>query len=60
MFAAGLRGGHKKRRTEQSTREDSIAETWFDPIRNPVTGKVHRAIIEIPEGFKSSDWIKHL
>jgi hypothetical protein len=31
-----------------------IAEAWLEPIRNPVTGKVHRAIIEIPEGFESS------
>ena len=31
-----------------------IAEAWFEPIRNPVTGKVHRAIIEIPEGFESN------
>jgi hypothetical protein len=46
---------HKeKRRTEQSTKEDAIAEAWLEPIRNPVTGKVHRAIIEIPEGFESS------
>ena len=54
--AAGARiGGHKeKRRTEQSTKEDTIAEAWLEPIRNPVTGKVHRAIIEIPEGFESS------
>jgi|ERR1051325_1460319 hypothetical protein len=31
-----------------------IAEAWLEPIRNPVTGKVHRAIIEIPEGFESN------
>jgi hypothetical protein len=23
----------------------NIAEAWLEPIRNPVTGKVHRAII---------------
>ena len=37
--------------------EDSkniIAEAWLEPIRNPVTGKVYRAIIEIPEGFEST------
>jgi hypothetical protein len=50
VFAAGVKG-HKKRR-EQS--KDTIAEAWLEPIRNPVTGKVHRAIIEIPEGFESS------
>jgi hypothetical protein len=50
-------GGHKekRRRTEQSTKEDAIAaEAWLEPIRNPVTGKIHRAIIEIPEAFESS------
>ena len=53
--AAARIGGHKeKRRTEQSTREDTIAGAWLEPIRNPVTGKVHRTIIEIPEGFESS------
>jgi hypothetical protein len=31
-----------------------VAEAWLEPIRNPVTGKAHRAIIEIPEGFESS------
>ena len=40
------------RRKEQS--QDIIAEAWLEPIRNPVTGKAHRAIIEIPEGFESS------
>ena len=45
----------KRRRTEQSTKEDTIAaEAWLEPIRNPVTGKVHRAIIEIPEAFEST------
>ena len=52
VFAAavGVREGHKRRR-EQS--KDSIAEAWLEPIRNPVTGKIHRAIIEIPDGFES-------
>jgi hypothetical protein len=55
VFAVEIRGGHKeKRRGQQSTKEDTIAEAWLEPIRNPVTGKVHRAIIEIPEGFESS------
>lgn len=30
------------------------AEAWLEPIRNPVTGQIHRAIIEIPEGFESN------
>ena len=55
VFAAEIRGGHKqKRRGQPPTKEDTIAEAWLEPIRNPVTGKVHRAIIEIPEGFESS------
>ena len=32
----------------------NIAEAWLEPITNPVTGKVHRAIIEIPEAFESN------
>jgi hypothetical protein len=48
---AGIRGD-KKRKKEQS--QDIIAEAWLEPILNPVTGKVHRAIIEIPKGFESS------
>lgn len=48
--AAAVRG-HERRR-EQS--KNTIAEAWLEPIINPVTGKVHRAIIEIPEGFESS------
>ena len=39
-------------RGEQS--KNVIAEAWLEPIRNPVTGKAHRAIIEIPEGFEST------
>lgn len=31
-----------------------IAEAWLEPIRNPVTGKVHCAIIELPEGFEAT------
>lgn len=50
VFAAEIRGREKRR--EQS--KDTIAEAWLEPIRNPVTGKVHRAIIELPEGFESS------
>lgn len=28
--------------------------SWLKPIRNPVTGKVHRAIVELPRGFEIS------
>ena len=31
-----------------------FAESWLEPIRNPVTGEVHRAIIELPSGFEAS------
>ena len=41
-------------RTKGEQSQDIIAEAWLEPIRNPVTGKVHRAIIEIPEAFESS------
>jgi len=41
-----------RQKGEQS--QNIIAEAWLEPIRNPVTGNVHRAIIEIPEGFESS------
>ncbi len=33
---------------------DDIAEAWLEPIRNPVTGEIHRAIIELPSGFEAS------
>lgn len=33
---------------------DDYAEAWLEPIRNPITGKVHRAIIEIPGGFEAN------
>jgi hypothetical protein len=29
-------------------------DAWLEPIRNLVTGKVHRAIIELPEGIESN------
>ncbi|MGI0028905.1 MAG: DUF1326 domain-containing protein [Nitrososphaera sp.] len=31
-----------------------FAEAWLEPIRNPVTGEIHRAIIELPSGFEAS------
>ena len=33
---------------------EEIAEAWLEPIRNPVTGEVHRAIIELPGGFEAA------
>jgi hypothetical protein len=53
--AKGLENNNKqgiRGKGEQS--QDIIVEARLEPIRNPVTGKVHRAIIEIPEGFESS------
>jgi hypothetical protein len=49
--AVSILGKGDKKRVQY---KDTIAEAWLEPIRNPVTGKVHRAIIEIPEGFESS------
>ncbi len=34
--------------------DKTVGEAWLEPIRNPVTGKVHRAIIELPEGFEAA------
>ena len=31
-----------------------LGEAWLEPMTNPVTGKVHRAIIELPEGFEAT------
>jgi hypothetical protein len=31
-----------------------IAGAQLEPMRNPVTGKIHRAIIELPTGFESN------
>ncbi len=31
-----------------------IAEAHLEPMRNPVTGKIHRAIIELPSGFEAT------
>ncbi len=31
-----------------------FAESWLEPIRNPVTGEIHRAVIELPGGFEAS------
>jgi len=34
--------------------DDDIIDTLLEPILNPVTGKIHRAIIELPEGFEAT------
>jgi hypothetical protein len=49
----GVFGGREDGKQRKQS-QDIIAEAWLEPIRNPVTGKVHRAIIELPEGFESS------
>jgi hypothetical protein len=33
---------------------DDIVDAWLEPIRNPVTGKIHRAVIELPEGVEAT------
>jgi hypothetical protein len=37
-----------------SNNGDDIVDTWLEPIRNPVTGKIHRAVIELPEGIEAT------
>ncbi|HEY3525630.1 MAG TPA: DUF1326 domain-containing protein [Nitrososphaeraceae archaeon] len=48
------KSGEKKPKRKNGQDRDIIAEARLEPIRNPITGKIHRAIIEIPEGFESS------
>jgi hypothetical protein len=50
----GTREDKKQRIRRKEQSQDIIAEAWLEPLQNPVTGKAHRAIIEIPEGFESS------
>lgn len=33
---------------------EGIAEAQLEPIRNPVSGKIHRAVIELPAGFEAN------
>jgi hypothetical protein len=53
--AKGIRSSMTVR---DDSRYDSAAgvniDAWLEPIRNLVTGKVHRAIIELPEGVESN------
>ena len=39
---------------ESEVKIEGVAEAVLEPIRNPVTGEVHRAIIELPGGFEAS------
>lgn len=34
--------------------DDIVADAWLEPIKNPVTGKIHRAVIELPEGVEAT------
>ena len=43
-----------KARTGRFTVRD-VLDASFEPIRNPVTGAPHRAIIRLPEGFEYRD-----
>jgi hypothetical protein len=52
LYYGIYRSKRDKKRRERY--QDIIAEAWLEAIRNTVTGKAHRAIIEIPEGFESS------
>ena len=47
--------GIRSRMTVRSSDTDSaLVDAWLEPIRNPVTGKVHRAIIELPKGVEAT------
>ena len=35
-------------------RAHGIGEAQLEPIRNPVTGEIHRAVLELPMGFEAS------
>lgn len=39
---------------ESEVKIEGVAEAVLEPIRNPVTGEVHRAVIELPSGFEAS------
>ena len=45
----------KGTRSQVKVEDDKIiAGAQLEPMRNPVTGKTHRAIIELPAGFESN------
>jgi len=35
-------------------KSNKIVDAWLEPIRNPVTRKIHRAVIELPEGIEAT------
>jgi hypothetical protein len=37
-----------------NNKEDTAIEAWLEPIRNPVTGRPHRAVIELPQGVEAT------
>lgn len=39
---------------KSNVKVDGIGEIQLKPMTNPVTGEIHRAIIELPAGFESS------
>ncbi len=39
---------------ESQVKVEGVAEVVLEPIRNPVTGEIHRAVIELPSGFEAS------
>jgi hypothetical protein len=39
---------------DSNKEEDLTIDAWLEPIRNPVTGKPHRAIIELPQGVEAT------
>jgi hypothetical protein len=39
---------------DDNNKGDITIDAWIEPIRNPVTGKAHRAIIELPQGVEAT------
>ena len=39
---------------ESFVKVEGMGEAQLEPIRNPVTGEIHRAIIELPSGFEAA------
>jgi hypothetical protein len=39
---------------DDNNKGDITIDAWLEPIRNPVTGKAHRAIIELPQGVEAT------
>jgi hypothetical protein len=47
-------GGGTSNDDDSNKAEDVTIDAWLEPIRNPVTGKPHRAIIELPQGVEAT------